>query len=101
VSLYLNSTPTLLGTVTTDAQGKFATSVTIPANLAPGAHHLVSAGADPSGNMRYLRSDVTVTTPSGQLAWTGFETAPFVLAGVLAVLLGVGLVVVTRRRRTA
>jgi hypothetical protein len=101
VSLYIYSTPTLLGTVTTDAQGSFATTVTIPATLAPGTHHLVSAGVDPSGNVRYLRSDVTVTTPSGQLAWTGFETTPVVLAGGLAVLLGIVLVVVTRRRRTA
>ena len=101
VSLYVYSTPTLLGTVTTTSTGSFSTSVTLPAGLAPGAHHLVSAGLDPSGAARYLRSDVTVTTASNQLAWTGFETLPFVGIGVLALVAGAALVVVTRKRRTA
>jgi hypothetical protein len=101
VSLYVYSPRTLLLTVTTNAQGSFSTTVTIPADLAPGARQLVGAGVDGSGNPRYLRSDVTVTTPSGQLAWTGFEPMPFVLTGGLAVLLGIVLLVVGRRRRTA
>jgi hypothetical protein len=101
VSLYLYSTPTLLGTVLTDATGSFSTTVTLPAGLAPGAHHLVAVGVDASVNARVLRSDVTVPTPAGQLAWTGFEATPFALAGGLAVLLGIVLVVVPRRRRTA
>ena len=65
VSLYIYSTPTLLGTVQTDGTGSFSKVVTVPANLAPGAHHLVSAGVDPSGNLRYLTSAVTVAQATG------------------------------------
>lgn len=101
VSLFVYSTPTLLATVTTDATGSFSTYVTVPSDLAPGGHHLVAAGLDPSGAMRYLRSDVTVAVPANQLAWTGFETMPYVVAGVLAVAAGVGMVLISRRRRTA
>jgi hypothetical protein len=101
VSLYIYSTPTLLGTVTTDGSGSFSKAVTIPASLAPGAHHLVSAGLDPSGNVRYLVSAVTVAQATGTLAWTGFETLPVLGAGLLTVALGAGLIVVARRRRTA
>jgi hypothetical protein len=101
VSLYIYSTPTLLGTVVTDASGNFSKAVTVPANLAPGGHHLVSAGVDANGSPRYLRTDVTVAAAANQLAWTGFETMPYVGAGVLAVAAGVGMVLITRRRRTA
>ena len=101
VSLYIYSTPTLLATVQTNGTGSFSKVVTIPANLAPGAHHLVSAGVDPSGNPRYLTSAVSVAQATGTLAWTGFETLPVLLGGVLTVAVGAGLVLVGRRRRTA
>src|SRR5205085_8490009 len=101
VSLYIYSTPTFLGSVVTDGSGSFSKTITIPSTLAPGAHHLVSAGLDPSGNPRYLTSAVTVAQASGTLAWTGFETLPVLGAGILAVALGAGLVVLGRRRRTA
>jgi hypothetical protein len=101
VSVYIYSTPTLLGTALTNGSGAFSQAFTIPASLAPGAHHLVSAGLDPSGNPRYLTSAVTVAQASGTLAWTGFETLPVLGGGILAVALGAGLIVVGRRRRTA
>lgn len=101
VSVYIYSTPTLLGTAVTDGTGSFSKAFTIPATLAPGSHHLVSAGLDPSGNLRYLTTAVTVAQAKGTLAWTGFETLPVLGAGVLAVALGVGLIVVARRRRIA
>jgi LPXTG-motif cell wall-anchored protein len=69
--------------------------------MAPGGHHLVAAGLDPAGHPRYLVSAVTLATPANQLAWTGFEATPFVVAGILAVLVGAALVLVTRRRRTS
>jgi hypothetical protein len=101
VSLYIYSTPTFLGTTTTNGSGAFSATVTIPSTLAPGSHHLVSAGLDPSGNPRYLTSAVTVAQATGTLAWTGFETLPVLGTGVLVVALGAGLIVVGRRRRTA
>ena len=61
----------------------------------------MSAGVDPSGNPRYLISAVSVAQATGTLAWTGFETLPVLLGGVLTVAVGAGLVLVGRRRRTA
>ena len=37
----LHSTPVQLATVATDADGAFTTTVTVPADIEPGAHHLV------------------------------------------------------------
>lgn len=101
VGLYVYSTPTLLGTVVVDGTGSFSRTVTLPAALAPGAHHLVAAGVDPSGQSRYLTSAITVAQASGTLAWTGFEALPALLGGGAAVALGAALLVVARRRRTA
>jgi hypothetical protein len=101
VDLFIYSTPQKIGTALANGSGSFSVQVTVPASLAPGAHHLVAAGVDSSGNVRYLRTDVTVTTSADQLAWTGFETLPYVLAGIAALAIGGGLVFVARRRRTA
>jgi hypothetical protein len=101
VQLYVYSSPTSLGAAQVDDNGDFSQSVTLPAGLAPGAHHLVSVGYDPSGKVRYLVTAITVATPADQLAWTGFETLPWAGGGGLAVALGVGMVLITRRRRTA
>ena len=76
-------------------------AVTVPAGLAPGAHHLVRPASSPGQRALPASRAVTVAMPANQLAWTGFETLPVLGAGVLAVLLGAGLVVLGRRRRTA
>jgi hypothetical protein len=106
VALYVYSTPRSLGTVTADATGSFSTTVTIPAGLEAGAHHLVAAGVDPGGAVRYLRTDVTLPAASSsstgpELAWTGFEALPFAVAGGLAVVAGAGFLVLARRRRAS
>lgn len=101
VTLIIYSTPTVLGTVTTDASGAFRATVRVPSSLPAGAHSLVASGVDPSGTPRYLRSDVTVTSPAGtgdSLAWTGFDATGPVLAGGLAILAGAGLLLLSRRR---
>ncbi len=48
LTVTLCSVPTVLGSVTADPLGSYRTSVKIPANVAPGAHHLVLS--DASGN---------------------------------------------------
>jgi len=48
LTVTLCSVPTVLGAVTAGPQGAYTTTVRIPANAAPGAHHLVLS--DGSGN---------------------------------------------------
>jgi LPXTG-motif cell wall-anchored protein len=113
VTVVIYSTPTVLGTVVTDAAGTFSKPVTIP-DLVAGAHTLVAYGTDSSGNPRSMALAVTVggtparptatttaTSSHGTLAYTGFEAVPAVaLAGGLLVA-GAALLLVARRRRTA
>jgi len=48
LTVTLCSVPTVLGAVTANPQGSYRTTVKIPGNVAPGAHHLVLS--DGSGN---------------------------------------------------
>ncbi|WP_457025656.1 hypothetical protein [Geodermatophilus sp. SYSU D01119] len=108
VTLVVYSTPTVLGTVVTDGNGAFSTTVTLPSGLASGAHTLVASGVDPAGNPRALALPVTVAATgaaagggsagSGGLAYTGADVAVPAVGGVAALLLGGGLVVAARRR---
>ena len=104
VDLYVYSTPTKVGTAVADEAGNFTATVTLPASLANGTHHLVAAGVDPSGNPRYLVVEVTVSggtavvTAAGGLAYTGFSALPFVGGGLLTLVAGAGLLVASRRR---
>jgi hypothetical protein len=105
VDVVIYSTPIVLGTVVTDANGNFSQEVTVPTSLAAGQHHLVASGVAPDGSPRFMRMDVTVAAAEhggpGQLAWTGFETLPWLLGGLGAVAAGGFVLVATRRRRGA
>ncbi|MGY1813920.1 hypothetical protein [Blastococcus sp. SYSU D00820] len=117
VTLVVYSTPTVLGTVTTDGAGAFTTTVTLPAGLPAGAHTLVASGVDPAGNPYHLTSGVTVTASggaptatatsatgpgvSGGLASTGADIAVPAIGGLAALVVGGGLVLAGRRRRPA
>lgn len=91
-----------LKTVTTDADGAFSTTVTIPASAPVGAATIVAAGVDPAGAPMSLTAAVTVTAvPTGateSLPRTGSD--PTGLVRIALVLLGSGVVaaVVARRR---
>lgn len=98
VSVLVYSTPQVLTTTMTDASGSFTVEVTVPAGLADGHHTLVAAGADPSGQMRYLTLPITVTGGSAELAYTGASVLTPALAGLGALVLGAGLLLVSRRR---
>lgn len=50
VTIWLQSTPTQIGTITTDASGNLNGQVTIPADTAPGYHILHAIGKDVGGN---------------------------------------------------
>ncbi|MCW2677478.1 MAG: Fibronectin type protein [Modestobacter sp.] len=103
VDLIVYSTPTKVGSAVADADGSFTATVTLPAGLVNGEHHLVAAGVDANGNPRYLVTAITVSggtaaTATGGLAYTGFSALPFVGGGLLALLAGAGLLVASRRR---
>jgi hypothetical protein len=85
---------TVLGTVTTGADGKFSVKVTIPAS-ADGAAQLVASDAN---GTCVLAAGITVTRAA--LAFTGSDsTGTFVAVGAVLVAIGAALTVATVRRR--
>ncbi len=104
VALYVYSTPTFLGNVTADKDGRFTVDVTIPASLANGEHSLVASGVDFNGNAYVMRSDFTVGAAGAQqakLPFTGASVALPLLGGLVATGVGGGLLVAARRRSNA
>jgi hypothetical protein len=110
VMIVIYSTPTTLGTVTTDGSGSFSKPVTIPTTLEAGAHSLVAYGVDPSGNVHSLRLNITVAAGAATtsraltgspLAYTGstFNPMPVVVGGAGLLLVGIALLIVVRSRR--
>jgi hypothetical protein len=73
VEIVMYSAPQVLTTVVADADGDFTATVTVPAGLASGTHHLVAAGVDEDGTPRYLVVEVVVT--GGVAAVTGATAA--------------------------
>jgi len=125
VTVIIYSSPTVLGTAVTDAQGSFTKAIVVPAGLAAGQHNLVASGVDPTGTVRLIRMPVTVaadatgstgtgstgtgstgsgstgtgSTGSGSLAYTGTELVRLALWATLVTGLGLVLVSFGRRRR--
>lgn len=56
----LFSTPTRLGTTTSDAAGRFSVIVVIPLGTTPGAHRIVVSGAAPAGGTHESVARLTV-----------------------------------------
>jgi hypothetical protein len=111
VTIVIHSTPTMLGQVTTDADGAFSQAVVVPADLEVGEHSLVAYGVDPDGEPHLLRMDVTVAAAEteaageaaeGGLPVTGQNVQPLTYVAVAGGLLAVGFLLVlggrTRRR---
>ena len=109
-TIVIYSTPTVLGTVLTDANGNFSKPVTVPASLAAGMHNLVASGVDPQGATRTLRMEVTVAAGgagnsggsggagASSLASTGFSGGVPLLLGGLLLTGGAGLAWAGRRK---
>jgi LPXTG-motif cell wall-anchored protein len=101
-----NSVTVQVGTVTTDGAGAFSLEVTIPLDATDGPH-TITAVCDAEGNI--TSTDVTVSStsapttppPGGPLPRTGSDAQPLVIAGLVALLAGIALVLVSRRRRRA
>jgi LPXTG-motif cell wall-anchored protein len=99
-TIVIYSTPTVLGTVTTDGNGNFSRAVTVPRGLAAGQHNLVASGVAPDGSQRFMKMAVTVgTTKAAQrLASTGASVTGPVVGGLVAIAAGTGLLFAVRRR---
>ena len=107
--MVVHSTPTVLASLVTDANGSFDTTVTLPAGLPAGADTL-AAGVVPDGRPWTLTQAITAGTAGGSgagvpvaggLAYTGSDVAVPAIGGLAALIVGGGLVLVGRRRRTA
>jgi LPXTG-motif cell wall-anchored protein len=124
VTVILYSSPVVLASATTGADGSLSTVVTIPADTALGAHEVVAMNATSAVRpARTLRASIEVTeggpavtvTPvtaqvisasatrpssSGALPRTGLDPWPLILAGLAMVVAGSVLLARFRRRPT-
>jgi hypothetical protein len=103
VTVVVYSTPVVLESLVTNADGSFDTNVTLPAGLPAGAHTLVATGVDPDGGTWTLTQPITARIAAGAaggLAYTGADIALPAIGGLAALTVGVGLMF-TGRRRTA
>lgn len=112
-SLELHSTPVALGPVSSDSNGSFETSVTIPSSTTSGTHTLVllldgdtvattaldvvAGDAADGGDGTPGENDAS----DGSLATTGFDGAPWVIGIVVILILGgtIAVAIGQRRRR--
>ncbi len=97
-----------LGSITTDASGAGAGTVTIPSNISAGTHTLSATGTSAVGGD--CDPSTTLTVPgaaaagargaaAGRLAFTGSsDTLPLVWIGIAALTIGAALVIGLRRR---
>ena len=96
ITLWAFSTPTSLGTVTADANGKIAGTFKMPSTLAKGDHRLVLQGLNSDGKKIVLGVGVGV----GQVDKSSSLSRILIAVPIaLAVLFGVVLPTQARRRR--
>ena len=99
VTIAIYSTPTVLTTTVSDADGAFSVEVTIPDGLS-GGHTFVATGAAPGGGTRTLTLPVTVSLTDPGLADTGMSYLPLIVTVVLgSVLLAAGATALVWLRR--
>lgn len=95
-----SGTPLVIGNFTTDAQGKFSGSVTIPSTTSPGSYTLKATGTSTGCSVtRVLSANLRVRSARA-LSATGADVMPWLLSAAGAILVGTFLVVAARRRRT-
>ena len=118
-----HSTPRILLSGKTDANGNFFNDNTLPATCRPGDHTLVLSGTDPAGAYvsdlvpyplktsckfnsldKYAKANGVADPedPAAQLAATGVDPVPTsvtLVLGALAVLAGLSMLIVMRRKR--
>ncbi|WP_353112534.1 fibronectin type III domain-containing protein [Microbacterium sp.] len=120
LSMELRSEPVAIGTVTADADGAFSARATIPAATPAGEHTVAVVRADGTvvtapitvqaadsgsgdgdgggeGSEGGDGSDGTDGTGTDDLATTGADSSPYIVAAVVLLALGLGLVALRRR----
>jgi len=96
VSVWLYSSPTRLGVIAADSDGKVSGSFDLPSDLEVGDHRLVLSGENPNGVKALLGLGLSYgTVESGSSITRVLIAIPI----ALAVLFGLFLPAVTRRRR--
>lgn len=101
VAVQILSTPVHLASVTADANGLATATVTIPASFASGSAHTIQlVGLDSTGAEYAVSIPVTLGSTGTALPKTGTNLG-YLWFGVMALVLGVLLVVVARRRRAS
>ncbi|GIJ44489.1 hypothetical protein Val02_13750 [Virgisporangium aliadipatigenens] len=106
VTISIHSAPRVLGTAIVTADGDFLKPVTIPPDLATGAHTAVAEGIDENGAARSMALAITVqasstgTTSTSALAVTGPGVLMMILVGAGLTAAGATLVAGSRRRRS-
>lgn len=84
VQITIESTPVLLRTVTSDSDGAFSTTITIP-DAFTGDHTISATGTDPAGSVRVLASPITViAVPATSTASDNTLVFAIVGAGIVA-----------------
>jgi hypothetical protein len=94
-----SDSPTTLGTVETDDEGRFTAEYTVAKSLGDGAHTITATSEFSSSSV-----GITLTGclgAAGALAHTGSDSFPWAAGGIALILAGAVLVVITHRRRTA
>ncbi|WP_433077225.1 fibronectin type III domain-containing protein [Dactylosporangium sp. CA-052675] len=102
VVITMYSAPRTLGTAVTDGTGSFSKRITIPADLAAGAHTALAQGAAPDGTTRSMALALTVAeraAGSGTLPVTGAGIMLQLLIGCALAMTGTGLLWAGRTRR--
>jgi LPXTG-motif cell wall-anchored protein len=103
VTLTFASTPQVVGILSSDPSGNFTGNVTIP-NDAPGIHTLTATGnrtgVSASTTFRIVAGTTTQQNATGPLAFTGTSSNTWWLAGLGALAIsGGGLLVLANRKR--
>ncbi len=95
VTVTVNSTPMLLGSVTADADGSVTYVFTVPTSLEAGAHTLVLAGSSTSVTVPFQVA--AAGDDSGELPSTGGNVGTLGLFALGALVAGAGALVISRR----
>jgi LPXTG-motif cell wall-anchored protein len=90
-----------LATVTVGLDGSFSATVTLPTDLAAGTHTIIATGTSPFGlpvtsSAQFVQD--APDPPAPALPTTGFNAGTGTALGVFALLTGLGLIRLGRRR---
>jgi hypothetical protein len=104
IHLEFHSTPVQLGTAKARADGTFSATVTIPSTATAGTHTILAAGIGADGAQHTARTTIEVlgvVTAGGSTAFTGAAVRVWMFLAISLFGVGLGLVLVSRRRRTS